>query len=139
MTWPQPTRQFHERFCQVEEWARVRDSRGRTGTHHVTYELALHDGRVLRTRVSHPVDRTTYGPSIWSHILRDQLVVTEEEFWQCAKQNVKPNRGEPEIPAEALPAELVHLLLSRVGLAEREVAAMTRDEAVARLNEYWAG
>jgi hypothetical protein len=138
MTWPQPTRQLHEKFCQVEDWAQVRDARGRTGTHHVTYELSLHDGRVLRTRISHPVDRTTYGPAIWSHILRDQLVVTDAEFWICVQEGVKPDRGQPEAPAETLPAELVYLLINRVGLDEATIAAMAKAEAVARLNEYWA-
>jgi hypothetical protein len=137
MTWPQPTRQFHEKFCETEAWSRIRDARRRTGTHHVTYELSLRDGRILRTRISHPVDRTTYGPSIWSHILRDQLVVTEREFWHCAQDGIKPNRGEPEVPAEALPAELVYLLISRVGLDEATIATMTKDEAAARLNQYW--
>jgi hypothetical protein len=138
MTWPQPTRQFHEKFCQVEGWTQARDAQGRTGTHHVTYELRLRDGRILRTRISHPVDRTTYGPGIWGHILRDQLQVTDADFWRCVREGVKPDRGEPEVPAEALPAELVHLLINRVGLDEAAVAAMTRDEAVARLNRYWA-
>ena len=138
MTWPQPTRQTHEKFCRVEEWTQVRDSRGRAGTHHVTYELSLSDGRVLRTRISHPVDRSTYGPSIWSHILRDQLDVADAEFWSCVQAGTKPNRGEPEVPRVALPADLVHLLLNRVGLAEGEIAAMNKDEAVARLNQYWA-
>lgn len=137
MTWPQPTRQFHEKFCQVEGWAPVRDARGRSGTHHVTYEFGLRDGRILRTRISHPVDRTTYGPAIWSHILRDQLVVAELEFWRCVQDGVKPQRGEPEVPTEALPAELVYLLINRVGLDEATIAAMTKDEAVARLNRYW--
>jgi hypothetical protein len=137
MTWPQPTRQLHEKFCHVEGWVLVRNARGGTGTHHVTYELSLRDGRILRTRISHPVDRTTYGPTIWSHILRDQLVVAEDEFWLCVQDGVRPNRGEPEVPAEAIPAELVHLLVHRVGLDEATVAKMTKDEAVDRLNRYW--
>jgi hypothetical protein len=136
--WPQPTRQDHEKFCAVEGWTPVRDARGRTGTHHVTYELHLPDGRVLRTRISHPPDRTTYGSSQWSHILRDQLQVSEEEFWACVRDGIKPGRGVPEARPEALPADLVHLLLTRVGLAESEVAAMTKAEAVERLNRYWS-
>lgn len=137
MSWPQPTRQVHEKFCLVEGWTSVRSARGRTGTHHITYELGLRDGRVLRTRISHPVDRTTYGPSIWGHILRDQLQVTDVEFWRCVQQGIRPDRGAPEAPAEALPAELVHLLINRVGLDEATVAAMTKDEAIARLTRYW--
>ncbi|NJC68317.1 cytotoxic translational repressor of toxin-antitoxin stability system [Planosporangium thailandense] len=137
MTWPQPTRQDHDKFCGIEGWTPVRDARGRTGTHRITYELNLPDGRVLRTRISHPADRTTYGPSLWSHILRDQLGVSEEEFWTCVRDGVKPNRGIPEVPPEALPADLVSLLITRVGLADSEVAAMSKAEAVERLNRFW--
>ena len=137
MTWPQPTRKDHDTFCRVEEWRPVRDARGRTGTHHVTYELVLPDGRILRTRISHPVDRTNYGRSMWNHILRDQLHVEESDFWCCVKDGIKPDRGVPAAPAEALPADLVHVLISRVGLDEAEVAAMSKDEAVARVQRYW--
>ncbi|MGI5231556.1 cytotoxic translational repressor of toxin-antitoxin stability system [Actinoallomurus sp. CA-142502] len=137
MTWPQPTREDHERFCQTEGWRPVRTARGRTGTHRVTYELDLPDGRILRTRISHPVDRSIYGRSIWGHLLRDQLQVDEASFWACVQDKVVPDRGMPTPPPEALPADLVHLLISRAGLDEREVAAMTKEEAIARLHRYW--
>ncbi|HEV7828410.1 MAG TPA: cytotoxic translational repressor of toxin-antitoxin stability system [Pseudonocardiaceae bacterium] len=137
MTWSQPTRKDHEAFCQVEEWGRVRDARGRTGTHHVTYELNLIDGRILRTRISHPADRSSYGRSMWSHILRDQLEVDEPQFWSCVRDGIKPDRGTPEPPAAALPADLVHMLISRVHLDESELVGMSKVEAVARLQRYW--
>lgn len=137
MTWSQPTRKDHEAFCQVEEWGRVRDARGRTGTHHVTYELNLIDGRILRTRISHPVDRSSYGRSMWSHILRDQLEVDEPQFWSCVRDGIKPDRGTPEPPAAALPADLVHMLISRVHLDESKLVGMSKVEAVARLQRYW--
>jgi len=139
VSWPQATRKDHERFCRVEDWKCVRNARGRGGTHHVTYELALTDGRVLRTRISHPVDRTDYGRGMWAHLPWDQLQVEEAEFWACVRDGVKPDRGMPAIPAQALPAELVHLLITRVGVAEAEVAAMNRDEAIARLRRFWTG
>jgi hypothetical protein len=75
--------------------------------------------RILRTRISHPVDRTKHGPSLWSHILRDQLEVTNDEFWHCVRNGAKPRRGGPDLPAESLPAELVYLLVNRVGLRRR--------------------
>lgn len=137
MTWPKPTRKDHDTFCQVEVWRRVRDARGRTGTHHITYELDLVDGRILRTRVSHPVDRTNYGPSLWKHILRDQFDVAEPQFWACARDGITPDRGTPEPPAQAMPADLVYMLINRVGLSESELMAMSKDEAVARLQRYW--
>lgn len=137
MKWPAPTRDDHDHFCRAEGWRRVRDARGRSGTRHVTYELRLPDGRVLRTRVSHPVDRTGYGPELWKHILRDQLDVDEAAFWACVRDGTKPDRGVPEVPPQALPADLVHLLISRVGLTEDEVAKLDKAEAVARLERYW--
>lgn len=115
----------------------MRDARGRTGTHHVTYEPDLADGRVLRTRISHPVDRGGYGRGMGKHILRDQLDVEEPEFWSCVHDRVAPPRGTPAPPAGALPADLVHILISRVGLDEAEVAKMSKDEAVARVRRYW--
>lgn len=139
MNWPQPTRRDHDTFCRVEQWHPVRDATGRSGTHHVTYELELPDGRVLRTRISHPVDRTDYGPSLWRHVLRDQLHVDDATFWACAQDDIKPDRGAPSPPPHALPAELVHLLISRVGVPGSEVAAMSKQDAVARLDRYWAG
>jgi hypothetical protein len=135
--WPAPTRSDHQAFCTTEGWEPVRDSTGKTGTHHVTYEFHLHDGRILRTRISHPPNRTTYGKSIWSHILRDQLDVTDAQFWACVRDGVKPNRGKPEVPADAIPAELVHLLITRLGLNDAEVASMRKAEAIARMQEYW--
>ncbi|MFD5555092.1 cytotoxic translational repressor of toxin-antitoxin stability system [Streptomyces sp. NPDC127068] len=137
MTRPQPDRERHDRFCVVERWERVRDARGRTGTHHVTYELTLHDGRILRTRISHPVDRTVYGAALWGHILRDQLVVTESAFWDCVIDGKLPDRGAPAPPKESLPADLVYLLIHRVGLSEETVSELTKEEAVARLQRHW--
>lgn len=138
MTWPAPTRSDHEAFCTTEGWQQVRDSQGRTGTPHVTYERHLYDGRILRTRISHPPDRSTYGKSIWAHIRRDQLDVSEAESWACVQDKVKPDRGEPRVPAEALPAELVHLLITRLGLSDAEIAKMSKADAIARMQEYWS-
>lgn len=132
-----PTRADHDHFCQVEGWRRVRDARGRTGTHHITYELDLPDGRTLRTRVSHPPDRTDYGPSLFAHILRDQLAVSEKEFWACVSDGIVPDRGGPAAPTSSLPADLVHLLVNRVGIPEDKVRRMTRAEAVERAQRYW--
>jgi hypothetical protein len=139
MSWPAPTRACHDQFCKNEGWRRVRDSRGRTGTHHVTYELDLPDGRILRTRVSHPPDRTTYGPSLWAHILGDQLEASEDEFWTCVQDGVRPSRGAPTPTRTALPAELAYLLVHRVGLSEAAVAAMDRESAIEQLRRYWSG
>jgi hypothetical protein len=77
---------------------------------------------------------------MWASILRDQLDVTPDEFWACALDRVVPARSAPDFmaDADALPAQLVYLLIHQAKVPEPEVAAMSRDEAVARLNQYWA-
>ncbi|MGY2746953.1 cytotoxic translational repressor of toxin-antitoxin stability system [Arthrobacter sp. UYCu723] len=130
-------RDDHEKFCLTEHWELVVNARGKPVQHHATYRLVLPDGRILRTRISRPVNRTTYSPSIWNHILQDQLVVGDDEFRSCVDDGVLPARGTARVPATALPLALVWQLTHTVGLDEREVARMTKEQAVQAINDYW--
>jgi len=84
------SRRDHDRFCKVEQWAEVRNARGKKVGHHVTYELELPDDSILRTRVSRPANNTTYGASLWNLILTEQLCVSEQEFWECVSNQNPP-------------------------------------------------
>lgn len=84
------------------------------------------------------MNRSGYGADIWAHILRDQLDVDAALFWACVRDAALPRRCNPEPPAEALPAEVAYLLRDRVRLSDSEIAALTKDEAIARLQRYWA-
>jgi hypothetical protein len=136
---PAPTREAHDRFCRIEGWTLVRGARGKEVGHHVTYELPLLDGNILRTRVSRPVNRDTYGQDMWHHILRSQLAVDEGTFWACVNHSEVPDRSIVRpIPTEsALPLELAGLLKMKVGLSDAEVATMNKNTAVDRLNRFW--
>jgi len=132
---PTPTRADHKQFVVNEGWQQV------PSAHHETYELDLADGRVLRTRISRPPNKTTYGARMWAHILRDQLDVTADEFWACVRDGVAPNRTSEDVVEEvddAIPVDVVNLLVGRVGLTRRDLVGMTREEAIARLNEHWS-
>ena len=131
------TRTDHQNFCLIEGWTERKRATGKRGTHHVNYEFALPDGLTLYTRISHPVDRTDYGPSIWSHILRDQLAVTAEEFWACVEDKVVPDRQGSQVPAETIPAGVVRTLVTEAHIPETEVLAMTKAEAVERLARFY--
>ena len=134
------TRRDHNRFCQVEGWTEVRNARGKKVGHHITYELALPDARILRTRVSRPPNNETYGPTLWGHILGDQLEVTEAEFWVCVTDGKRPDRRAltADAPANALPASLVYQLIHEAGVPETEVAAMTLERAVKVMTAHWS-
>lgn len=133
------SRRDHHRFCQLEGWTEVRNARGRKVGHHITYELTLPDGRILRTRISRPPNNETYGPQLWAQVL-DQLQVTEAEFWACVSDRRLPDRGADggEAPANALPADLVYQLIHGAGVPEDEVATMTLERALEVMREHWS-
>jgi hypothetical protein len=135
---PRVTRKDHERFCLIEGWIlRHRADGSKRGSHHVNYELSLPDGRILFTRISHPPDRTTYGAALWAHILRDQLEVTNTEFWECVSDGITPNRGIVAPIAEPIPLAVIHTLINDAHIPESEVKAMSKDAAIARLAEFY--
>ncbi len=134
------SRRDHVRFCQTEGWQEVRNARGKKVRHHITYELVLSSGAILRTRISRPANNDTYGPRLWSAILADQLCVSEAEFWECVTNGVVPVRERPSpiAPANAIPATLAYQLIHVVGLPMEQVAALTKDKAVSIMQQHWS-
>lgn len=134
---PPATRKDHRAFCETEGWALRTSARGKSGQDHVKFELGLADGSVLRTRISHPVNRSSYAPSMWNHILREQLMVDADTFWMCVTEGVVPLRSRPPAVKPSLPASLVRQLIL-AGVAEKEIAGMSIENATARMTAIWA-
>ena len=134
------SRREHQRFCEIERWTEVLNARGKPTQHHITYELALGDGRILRTRISRPANTDTYGKNLWSHILDDQLHVTQDEFWDCVDNKRPPKRTPPAHPPDiaVLPASLAYQLVHTLQLTSDEIEALTLDEAARLMTEYRA-
>lgn len=133
--YPAPRRKDHLTFCLTEGWTEVRNATGQTVRHHQTFELSLPDGRILRTHISRPPDsKDSYGPGLWSRILRDQLRVSPDEFWACVQDKVVPDRGAVHPPAESIPADVLTILVNR-GVAEKDVLRMSRHQALALMYE----
>ncbi|WP_282779035.1 MULTISPECIES: cytotoxic translational repressor of toxin-antitoxin stability system [unclassified Nocardia] len=139
--YPPGNKKAHETFCRNDKWERVRNARGGVVGHHSTWELLLPDGRVLRTRISRPMDNTDYGPKLWCQILKEQLQVTEAEFWACVNDQTRPMRMREAVAIpdrEPIPLGVVEKLIRLVHLSPEEIETMTKDQAVSRLNQFWA-
>lgn len=103
----------------------------KTGDHR-RYFLELATGDVLYTRISHG-SGSIDDPNLTAAILRDQLQVSEEDFWACVDDGVlpprpKPASGEPAGPA--VDAKLMRNLVRKVGLSPPELEGMTQERAV---------
>ena len=129
----------HRKFVETEGWTKKGPARSKrkTGDHH-RYTLTLTTGDMLYTRVSHGSGQIE-NPDLVATILRDQLQVTEEDFYLCVNDGVVPPRPAPQVPKppeDALDAKLVINLIRKVGCSQAEVAAMSKEEAIQRWTDY---
>src|ERR1051325_1594793 len=131
----------HEEFCRLDGWVRKVGARGKENAHS-RYEKRLPGGEILRTKIS----RGGTGiddPKLWKRILREQLRVSEDEFWAVLAEKRPANRGaapaaeDDDERQEDLPAYVIDALL-RAGLPDDEIMQMSCDEAVGRLHDLWS-
>lgn len=127
---PPATRDDHDTFCIHEKWELKRGAKGQPVRHHKTYVLELWDGRILRTRISRPVNGTQYAARMWNHILREQLEVDSVAFWACVRKSELPDRGGPERVEIEKPVPLyLYRELTRLGVSDAEIAQLNVSEA----------
>jgi hypothetical protein len=125
-------------FVEHDGWTEEPNlARGRARTGDLRrYRKDLPDGTILRTKVSHSL-RDEIGIDLFKHILRDQLRVTEGQFWDVVRGRTTELAAAPPAQAETVPGWLVQRLLT-VRLREDVVRAMTADEARAAWEAYKA-
>jgi len=116
-------------FCRVDGWTLKADAPGRVTRKHEVWSKALADGMVLRAVVSK--GRGEYSPQMMSWIVKQELQVTEREFWAAVRDGVAPARPEAEPPRPRnalLPLSLVRAL-EAAGYTPHDLRGLTRDEA----------
>lgn len=73
---------------------------------------------------------------MWSHILKQQLEVTPEEFWNCVRDKTLPDRGFApiEAPPQSLPLFLLRELMN-LGMSEAEALKLNPAQAAEKRAE----
>jgi hypothetical protein len=123
----------HDGWTEEPNLAR---GRARTGDHW-RYRKDLPDGASLRTKVSHSL-RDEIGIDLFKYIVRDQLRVTEDRFWEVVRGGATGLTEAPPPQAATIPGWLVQRLILTVGLRDDELRAMTVEEAHAAWEAYKA-
>jgi len=134
-----PTFRDIRRFVTNDHWTEepsLARGRRRTGDHR-WYSKTLPDGTRLRTKVPHG-EADSIGKDLFQRILREQLQVSEDVFWDVVHGQGPVRTAQPRPTAISIPAWLVTRLIHTVGLSEDEVAELTADEALARWEAYRA-
>ena len=117
-------------FFRADEWTADRN----TGDQQ--FEKTLPGGRVLRSKRSMGKDDDALSKDLFKWILRVQLEVNEENFWNAihtGKPVQRPSSQLPE-PTLTLPEWLIGALRREVGLSEEDIAKLSREEAEAQLH-----
>jgi len=120
------------RFFKADVWVEDR----RTGD--IRYEKVLDSGDVLRSKRPSGKTDEAISKDLFGAILRIQLRVSSQEFWDCIESGTPVARpGRPlEPPSTALPLWLARRLHAELGLREAEIAGMTEAEARRLLDDF---
>ncbi len=129
----QPTHRDLKRFCDNDGW----DPKKRTD--HWRYTNRLPDGRTLRTKVSFGSGEIG-DPGLFAAILREQLQVTEPEFWRVVREGGPARHAERPVIAPAAPpllSAVTVLQLRELGVSIEQVRKLRSqakaEEFLARL------
>lgn len=122
----------HRKFVDTEGWTKkTKANSKKTGDDH-RYELELATGDVLSTRISHG-SGSIEDPNVVAAVLREQLQVSEKDFWACVNDGTLPPRPQPpadERPGPAIDAKLLRNLLRKVGMTAADLEGITPERAV---------
>jgi len=116
----QPTHRDLRKFCENDRW----DPKKRTD--HWRYTKRLSDGRTLRTKVSFG-SGDVGDRGLFAAILREQLQVTEAEFWRVVREGGPARRAQAPIASPATPPMLsaaTVLQLRKLGLSLDQVRSL---------------
>lgn len=127
-----------ERFCKIDGWQR-QTGVGGPRQRHIRFEKPLPDEPALRTQISH--DRSsTPSAGRWKAILRNQLKVTEEQFWEALRTRTPVDRTPPPPPPEPIPVDdWVREGLRRTGMTDTQIDDLDAEQAQQELYRRWSG
>lgn len=139
MTPAAPTWGDVEDFLGADGWRRLeKGERGGGRSRHVFYEKTLDDGRVLQTHISHSRQKTL-SPGRFSSVLRYQLEVSREQFWECIR-----TQGPVDRPVELDTGPIEHeawvvaVLVGELHMTADQIAGLSEEEARTLVQDHWS-
>jgi len=128
-------------FLASDGWREIKSGeRGGSRRRHVFYEKVLDDGRVLQTHISHSASKTM-SPGRFATILREDLEVSKEEFWNCVLTGEPVKRPVPVDEPDLIEHDacVIAVLVGELHVSAAEITSLSREEAQARVHQHWAG
>lgn len=121
-----------EEFCRIDGWTLIRE------TDHRFFQKVLASGEVLETHTSFS-GGGTMSQGRFSAILRTQLRVSREQFWEALRTSEPVERPAPieeEKPKHRL--WVIQVLKHELGRTEAEIEQLAVEEAEGLVYEHWS-
>jgi hypothetical protein len=139
MTPHAPTWAEIERFLKIDGWTRLpAASRGGSSQDHIFYEKLLDSGELLQTHISHSSSKCP-SSGRFSAILREQLKVSRENFWQALRDRAPVDR--PCLQENAPPehdAWVLAVLTRDLHMTAEQIAVLDVDAAREMVLAHWS-
>lgn len=127
-----------DRFCKIDGWQLVR------ATGHNRWEKTyrcpgFNEDFNLWTETSHAGNNSP-SPGVWRVILREQLKISEDDFWDVLHSANPFNRCPPPPPRQAprVPANLARQLERDLHFGAKQIEGMSKEKALELLREHWS-
>jgi hypothetical protein len=130
-----------EEFLRADGWRQLAaQERGGKQQSHIFFEKVLSDGRVLQTHSSHSRQKSV-SSGRFQTILRFQLEVSRQEFWECIRSGTpvpRPVDLREDAPVEHEPW-VIEVLVRDLHLSAGEIEALSTEEAQDLVHRHWSG
>ncbi|MDE3075935.1 MAG: hypothetical protein KGJ86_10955 [Chloroflexota bacterium] len=125
-------------FDELREFFRIDGWESDRVTDHDHWKKILPDGTTLRCHVSFAGGKSM-GQDRWRVILRTQLHLAEDVFWEALRFKRPVRRPAPIEPQTDHPdVWMIEVLTRQLRMARAEAAQLTRAEASERIEAYFS-
>lgn len=131
-----PTHGDLEEFLKADGWAEV--THGGSRQRYIFFEKVLAGDRLLRTHISHDRGKTM-SAGVFSQILKEQLEVSRQEFWETIRNGEPVSRPveTDEIEVFEHPAWVVNVLVGEMHMSAADLAELSTEDAERLVHEHW--
>ena len=121
-----------EEFCKRDGWQHIRSA------DHQFYRKVLGDGTVLETHISFSSNKTM-SPGRFMSVLRTQLKVSQEDFWDTLRTGKPaPRPSTPLAEPRRHEGWVIQVLTLQLDLGLSQIEQLTPEQAMQLIYDYWS-
>ena len=123
-----PTYKEIRKFVEVEGWVNKDSASKKKTGNHFRFTFITPDGQSLYIFISHGRGQIQ-DPKLFTHILRSELKVSANQFWEAVDHGVIPRRSSQSGSSSMIEFKLMRKLLTIAGVSPSKLERISQVEA----------